>query len=967
MIINSPKKKKIFSRYNVFIILVALVFSVIIAKLAYLQLYKHDDYREKANTTSTRFMSEVAPRGIIYDQNGNLLATNSQTYALTYTSTTDADKYIYRTIDSVLKILDDNGDSSKVQDDLALKLDENNNWYIQFTTNDPDAQRVQEIRFKRDIGLNDEIQNELKKQGIIAEDTTDYSDQEIEMVDKKLMEISPEEVFEYLVKSFSMYDLLIDQTQNKDQIAEEQKKYKKMDASDIAQLVKEKYTNEQLRNYMVIKYAIKMQSFKGFKSVTIAKNITFNTASVIYQKLSELYGIDVTQQPIRNYPYKSMASQVLGYLSPIDATNSSNYELRGYDVSTDLIGVSGIESSFEEQLKGVKGGTTVKVNSKGQVTSELFKLESYPGNNVHLTIDKNLQYAAEQSLKDTMEGLRTGAIAGTPYPGATRGAVVAVEVNTGRILASASYPDYDPNIFAVSGQLTDEQNQEYFNPDLEKFGTEYIKSRGLSLSLDDLFPLDSNGKRSDKRDVYPRAFYNYVTQGLIPPGSAFKPMTAIAGLEEGVITPQTPIYCTGVFNTHPEVLNSFAPKCLSAHGAITLDTALEKSCNMFFYEVGFQLYMNGGQNVEALDSLAQYAWKFGLGADPNGQQKNSTGIEIKENFGQVYNFTSARNQAKYYARFDLANYLEQGNYEGRTYYVPFDYSASEDDDEDLKNAKASLKKKISDRIDKFGTKGENATDHDSFAKSILGDVQDIMNYSRKYADNVTKYQTEKNTTVDRTNQAQIIADVIATFVINDRRSELTSPAQEIYAAIGQGMNAFSPIQIAQYVSTIANGGTRYALHYVDKITSPDGNTLQEFGKTVLDETGVSKQTLDAVKAGMRKVNMDENGTAVGAFENFPIETAGKTGTADINDQEQESWGRAPFATYITFAPYDKPEIAIVAVVYDGGHGGYIAPIAKAIYEAYFKDRLLSIDPNYASKSQSFQKYILNAPQDNKNN
>lgn len=113
--------------------------------------------------------------------------------------------------------------------------------------------------------------------------------------------------------------------------------------------------------------------------------------------------------------------------------------------------------------------------------------------------------------------------------------------------------------------------------------------------------------------------------------------------------------------------------------------------------------------------------------------------------------------------------------------------------------------------------------------------------------------------------------------------------------------------------------------------------------------------------------MDENGTAVGAFENFPIETAGKTGTADINDQEQESWGRAPYATYISFAPYDNPEIAIVAVVYDGGHGGYIAPIAKAIYEAYFKDRILSMDPNYASKSESFQKYVLNAPADNKSN
>lgn len=966
MIVNKQKKKKDFSKYNIFYIIMGLVFITILSKLIYLQIYKHDDYKDKANTTATRFISETAPRGIIYDQNGNLLATNTQTYALKYTTTDHADETFYSTIDSVLDILTKNQDKDKIQDDLMLKLNEENQWYLKFRSNDPSEQRLQEIRFKRDIGLNEKIEKQLKKDGVIDEEVTDYSDPEISLINDELMKITQEEIFEYLVESFSFSDILINPSLSIEDKKLEKEKYEDMSGKDIAQILKSKYSLEELRNYMVVKYAIKIQSFKGYKSVTIAKNIQFSTASIIYQRLNELSGIDVTQEPIRLYPYSTMASAVLGYLSPIDSLKQENYELRGYDASTDLVGVSGIESAFEEQLKGVKGGTTVKVNSKGRVTSKLFELESYPGNNVHTTLDKDIQYAAEQSLIDTMTKIRTTRTYSDSYPNANRGAVLVVEVKTGRILGSVSHPNYDPNMFAVSGQLTTEQNEEYFNPDLEKWGNEYISRNRLSLTLDELFPSNGSGARSDLRDVYPRPFYNYATQGLIPPGSAFKPMTAVAGLERGVVNPYSTIYCTGIFNTHKEVFSdSSAPKCLSAHGAVNLSVALEKSCNNYFYEIGYQLYVNSGQNTEALDSLAKYAWKFGLGADPSGQQKNGTGIEIEENFGQVYNFKTAKSQAKYYSRFYLANYLEGGNYEGRTFYVPFDFSANEDDSEELSKAKVSLKQKIADRIERIGESGEDATDHTEFSKSILGDIQDIMNYSQKYEQNVQNYEVEKKTTVDKSYQANVIASTIATFVINDKRAELISPAQEIYSAIGQGQNNFSPMQLAQYVSTIANGGTRYALHYVDKITTPDGEIIKEYPSTVLEETNISKSTINAVKEGMRKVNMDEYGTAVTAFENFPIQTAGKTGTADINEDEQSSWGRAPFATYISFAPYDDPEIAVVAVVYDGGHGGYIAPVARAVYEAYFKEKLLSDDPDYASKSESFRKYVLEGLPDNK--
>ena len=171
------------------------------------------------------------------------------------------------------------------------------------------------------------------------------------------------------------------------------------------------------------------------------------------------------------------------------------------------------------------------------------------------------------------------------------------------------------------------------------------------------------------------------------------------------------------------------------------------------------------------------------------------------------------------------------------------------------------------------------------------------------------------------------------------------------------------MQMAQYVATLANKGTRYKLHYVSKITSPDGQVLQEFSPEVVDETNISDTTWNAIVAGMESVNDGQDGTAASAFEGFPtdvIKTAGKTGTADFRDDQYE-YGRAPFATYIGFAPADDPEIAVVAAIYDGGHGGSAARVAKAVYEEYFKDRILAAHPNYPEYSSTYQKYIKNIP------
>lgn len=959
MIVNKPVKKKKISRYTVLCIIMGSIFGIIILRLLYLQVFSYEEYKEKANTTSTRFVSESAPRGEIYDSNGITLATSVRTYSLTYTETDVTKKKFYSTMSELFKILEQSGE--KVQDTMLLKFNNEGELVFDYSSSDKDSQNYSELRFKKDRGFDEEIKNKL------FPDVTELSDEQTIEINEELLKITPEECFYMLVKDYNLIEL-IDPEYNSTK--EKKEEYKNMTGKQVTdKLVSAGYSLEDIREYLLVKDMIKIQSLQGYKSVTIANNIKKDTVLIIKQKLNDMPGIDVSSVPIRKYPYDNLGSSVLGYVSTINSAEEDKYSLRGYDVSTDLIGKAGIESAFEEQLKGVKGGTTVKVNSSGRVTEKLFELESYPGNNVHLTIDANLQYVAEQALADGIKEIQQNGVDtdGYRFRNATRGALVAVDVKSGKILSLVSYPDYNPNLFTIPGTLTSEESKQYFNPDYEAFGQELITRMNLNKTVDDLFPKDSKGNRQDNNDLYPRPFYNYATMSLIPPGSIFKPLTSIAGLESDVITPSTTINDTGKFNIHPEVFGKgFAPECLqytnygAGHGNLNVVGALEVSCNFFFYETAYRLYMLNGGNLNALDSLAKYAWGFGLGVDPNGSEKAATGIEIKENFGQTYNFTSWKKQAINYAKFELVDYLEKGDYKGMGYvFVPFDIRYSEDDNEEVKDAKKAIKSKMEETLAKVGTDDFNSISHTDFTKEIKKYVQIIMDNSEVYKQRVSEYESSGKT-VNLESQANIVSEVIAKFTLNDKPVEITSPAQLIYASIGQGMNNYTPLQLVSYISTLVNGGTRYKLHLVDKITDNDGNVIHEYKPEVLNEMNLDKSTVEAVKYGMSKVNSDDSGTAASKWQGFPISTGGKTGTADFTENQKER-GRSPYATYVSFAPLEDPEIAVVAVVFDGGHGGYIAGAVRAVFEEYFKDRILADDPNYASKSESFRKYVLGNP------
>ncbi len=519
----------------------------------------------------------------------------------------------------------------------------------------------------------------------------------------------------------------------------------------------------EVRKIIAIRYAITKEGYSSTKSLTIAKDVPREAVAEFSENGNEFPGISVSVEPIRKYNEGTLASHILGYASKIQGTE---YETRK-DTYTpnDIIGKTGIESIFEEYLKGKNGKKQIDMAVDGTTTAEVVEKEAIAGDNIVLTIDSKLQKVVEDALKSNIEKIKNGGF-GKKY-NAKGGAGVVMNVKTGEVLAMASYPDYNPQSFA-NGIGTEEWNS-YLN-----------------------------------NESYP--LINKTIQSAYEPGSIFKMVTAIAGLESGSITLNERINDVGQYKKYGATWNCwYYTDYHRGHGSLNVIGAIEKSCNYFFYETADRM---------GIDNLNKYAKYFGLGT--------KTGIELPEE-----------------------------------------------------------------------TAGTLAS------KEYVSSIKQNWN-----------------------------------------------PGDTLNAAIGQGYNRFTPLQMAQYISIIANGGNKVDTTIVKTIQKADGTEVSkdEINKFVSEKLGtktdddsdditLNKEYVNAVKQGMKSVTTDESGTAYVRFKNFNIEVGGKTGSAEAG--KDANGGDIVNAWFAGFAPYDDPEIAVVIMVENGGHGNYTAEAVRDIMAEYF--------------------------------
>lgn len=511
---------------------------------------------------------------------------------------------------------------------------------------------------------------------------------------------------------------------------------------------------EDIQKIIALRYKITTTGYSATKSITIATDVNEEIVAQISERNSDFPGISIKTSASRIYLTGNLAAHVIGYTGKIKE-EEYNAQKDIYDMD-DIVGKTGIEYLFEEQLRGEDGEKQVEMSVDGTITGEYVSKNAIAGSDIVLTIDSNLQRVTQDALENCINKIKSGGFAQT-YD-AQGGAAVVMNVNTGEVLATASYPTFEPQWF-VGG--ISQENWAYL--------------------------------RDDQR--HPQL--NKSIQSAYEPGSTFKMVTAIAGLESGAITPKEKINDTGVYKKY-----NLEKKCWyytsyhRGHGYLNVTQALQHSCNYFFYETGDRM---------GIDTLAKYALHFGLG--------KKTGIELPS--------------------------------------------------------------------EKSG----------ALASKAVNGPGDVLN-----------------------------------------------------AAIGQGDNSFTPMQIAKYISSIANGGNVVNPTIIKSVLNSDGTEVpkEEIKKYTNEKLGIeetddginiSAENINIAREGMRMAASEAGGTAYNVFKKFNIEVAGKTGSAEAG--QDQNGNDLVNAWFVCFAPFDKPEVAVVVMIENGGHGNYAAEVARDVLTQYF--------------------------------
>lgn len=344
-------------------------------------------------------------------------------------------------------------------------------------------------------------------------------------------------------------------------------------AEEVFYKYKQKYkiTNESIeetRKIIAIRYRITTEGYSSTKSLQIAKDIKEETVAELSEKSTNFAGVTLVEDSIRTYTSGSLASHILGYIGNI---NEDEYkELKDRYDKNDVIGRTGVESLFEDYLKGEDGEKQIDMAVDGTTTAEYVSKEAKAGSSLVLTIDANLQRVTEEVLKNNIQKIASGGFSQSYDTKA--GSAVVMKVDTGEILAMASYPDFEPEKFV--GGISQTDWKEY-------------------------------------RDNESKPLLNRAIQSQYAPGSIFKMVTAVAGLESGVVTLKEKINDTGVYPIYHNPVCWYYTKNRRGHGYLNVSGAIKNSCNYYFYEIG---------NRMGIDTLAKYAKYFGLGS--------KTGVEL---------------------------------------------------------------------------------------------------------------------------------------------------------------------------------------------------------------------------------------------------------------------------------------------------------------------------------------------------
>lgn len=509
---NQEERKTAIRRMRVLVAAACILMLLYGLRLIFLQLVNGDDFKSQATNTTDYKFTVTAARGDIVDSRGERIATSVTGYNVVLNKLLMGDEDLDGMLQKIVELLRANGES----------------WNDTLLISQPDA--AGNYTFTAEAGST-------RDQKALAAMKDNLGLQQY---------ATANDVMEKLVEDY-----------------------------DLAS-----YPLSWQRTLGGIHYEMQLQAFSNVNNFIMAENVSEATVATIKEHSLSLPGVEIVETSTRSYEQSTVLPHVLGRVGKItaekwkvtDENGQTTYPLRekGYNMN-DIIGISGLESAYEDELRGKDGVETITRNSDGVIVDTALTTVPEPGHTVQLTIDSRFQKAVDKALAENIDMINR--VYNTGSMKAAAGAAVVLDVKDGSVLAASNYPSFDQNLYAT-------QYSEY--------------------SADESLPL-----------------FNRALQGLYTPGSTFKPAVAIAALDTGLINRYSTVNCTRVYTYYKD----YRPKCTQhghGNGPIDVVNAIKWSCNIFFYDVGRRL---------TSDVYDAYAYKLGLG--------QRTGVEVSEATGHL--------------------------------------------------------------------------------------------------------------------------------------------------------------------------------------------------------------------------------------------------------------------------------------------------------------------------------------------
>lgn len=965
------ERKKV-DRLSIIKNLILVAFVVILVKILYMTTFKYEHYTELAENKTYKQLLIKAPRGEIKDRYGRLLAGNKNLFTVQVSG-------------DEIKRKDSNGKS--MANDICLKLinllEKNNEEYIDefpiyiqngkyYYTFDKNIREYknnnnipQELDAKESFYY---LVDKLVSEGVLTQDDRKL---EVSKLQKKLNEngyYPPILVSKWLfTEQKNKQDWLESYGIENSKITAKKAFYEIRNNKNYK--IDKNLSDSDARKILVVRDLIKSQGYSQYNPITIATDISQKTISQLEESAIELPGVSVAVEPVRYYPNTTLASHILGHMGKMPSGQEDKYlnreEGKTYSKG-DTVGISGIEKSYEEQLRGVDGYKKVQVDALGRITRELDVSEPKSGDTVYLSIDKDLQEDTENALKGVLEALRVGGTYKSKYgnktfssaaKNAASGAVIAIDAKNGDVLSMASYPNYNPNKF-VNG-----------------------------ISYEDYQALQPKNK-NDVLAANPQV--NLATQGVFQPGSTFKMVTGMAAIDNG-LSPNYAIQDTGVIRLGGPKSRPFADmiwhKSRSNHGYTDLYKAIQESCNIYFYTIGSGKNYIGGKDPSVkvgAKGIIEYAKKFGL--------DDHTGLieEIDERKGSVPNMEAKLETTKTLLRDYLTKEMANDFTDISKSKNPKEYeNRIEEIVSWADETKTVGRVEAMERLTKMKVKEDRV---ETLADSIVFSYLNFAKWSTADTFNISIGQGENQYTpaqmaryvaaignggnlvelsvVDRVisndyNNVDIDENKVEKIDFNnpEKLKDLIEGMKRV-STQGSGKGIFGPnypISVASKTGTAEKSGkipTENEVEYLKSHMSSYGVSLDEAVKLAekmkkAREKELTEERINEIKEELKRKDLKEEERKSLEEElkdgvNVKLEDTDKVNASylrkaikelnpKITDEKIDSYKESykSFAWAVAVAPADDPEIAVVAMIPQGESSSNAMLLIREVLGSYF--------------------------------